>query len=108
MKILITGAAGDIGSRLVDFFQNDTEVELYTTALEDLLPSVNSQHKAFDIRDAAFIQWVKDIKPDVIVHLASMIQLPESMSRQEAFDIDVKATQSLLDVAVEVGVKSLW
>lgn len=107
MKILITGAAGDIGSRLVNFFQNDTEVDLYTTALEDLLPNVNSLHKVFDIRDADFIQWVRDIQPDVIVHLASIIQLPESMSRQEAFDIDVKATQSLLDVSIEVGVKKI-
>lgn len=104
MKILITGAAGDIGSRLVDCFQNDSEVELYTTALNDLNTNISSIHKSCDIRDAEFIDWVKDIRPDVIVHLASIIQLPEFMSREEAFDIDVKSTENLLKAALEVGV----
>jgi UDP-glucose 4-epimerase len=107
MRILITGAAGDIGSRLVDFFQHDKQVELYTTALEDLKPDTVSTHKVFDVRDAQFINWVKDICPDVIIHLASIIQLPESMSREDAFDIDVVATQALLDASIESGVKKI-
>ncbi|MGR6874093.1 NAD-dependent epimerase/dehydratase family protein [Pseudomonas sp. HK3] len=107
MRILITGAAGDIGSRLVDFFQHDKQVELYTTALEDLKPDTVSTHKVFDVRDAQFISWVKDICPDVIIHLASIIQLPESMSREDAFDIDVVATQALLDASIESGVKKI-
>ncbi|MFY0641369.1 MAG: NAD-dependent epimerase/dehydratase family protein [Bermanella sp.] len=105
MKILITGAAGDIGSRLVEHFNNDASVELYTTALNDLASHVSSIHKCFDIRDVDFIEWVKEIKPDVIIHLASIIQLPESMSREEAFEIDVIATENLVKAAIEVGVE---
>lgn len=105
MKILITGAAGDIGSRLVDVFQKNRGIDLYTTALAPLTGEVNSTHKACDIRDAVFLDWVKQIKPDVIIHLASIIQLPENMSREQAHDIDVKATEKLLEVAVDIGVK---
>ena len=104
MKILITGAAGDIGSRLVEYFQKDPSVDLYTTALNSLGSDVSSIHKSCDIRDNEFIQWVKEIKPHVIVHLASIIQLPDSMSREEAFEIDVVATENLVKVAIEVGV----
>jgi UDP-glucose 4-epimerase len=107
MKILITGAAGDIGSRLVDVFQKDETIELYTTALHSLASDIKSIHKAFDIRDENFIEWVKQIKPDVIIHLASIIQLPETMSREQAHDVDVKATQKLLDAAVSIGVKKI-
>ena len=104
MKILITGAAGDIGSRLVDYFQNDNHVDLYTTALNDLAKGIFSTHKKCDIRDDAFIQWVKEIKPNVIIHLASIIQLPVGMSREEAFEIDVIATENLIKAAIDVGV----
>ncbi|WP_283786296.1 NAD-dependent epimerase/dehydratase family protein [Bermanella sp. WJH001] len=105
MKILITGAAGDIGSRLVEYFQKDHSIDLYTSALNSLGPDVSSVHKSCDIRDNEFIQWIKEIKPHVIIHLASIIQLPDSMSREEAFEIDVVATENLVKAAIEVGVQ---
>ena len=40
----------------------------------------------------------------MIIHLASIIQLPDSMSREEAFEIDVVATENLVKAAIEVGV----
>ena len=104
MKILITGAAGDIGSRLVKIFSARTDVDLYTTALADLPFEANSTHAAFDVRSDLFLSWVEEIKPDVIIHLASIIQLPESMSTEEAHDIDVKATERLLKTSVKIGV----
>lgn len=105
MKILITGAAGDIGSRLVKIFSEQSGVDLFTTALAPLDYEANATHGVFDVRDQAFIQWVESIKPDVIIHLASIIQLPESMSTDEAHDIDVKATERLLALSMEIGVK---
>lgn len=107
MKILITGAAGDIGSRLVDVFQHNNGIDLYTTALKPLAKSVKSTHKSCDIRDPEFIDWVLEIKPDVIIHLASIIQLPETMTREEAHDVDVKSTKKLLDAAVMAGTEKI-
>lgn len=104
MKILITGAAGDIGSRLVDVFKQDSEVELFTTALGEIDGMDAGHHLSSDIRDAKLLEWVKKIEPNVIIHLASIIQLPESMSRVEAFEVDVTATESLLKTAAESGV----
>jgi len=104
MKILITGAAGDIGSRLVDVFKQDSEVELFTTALGEIDGMDAGHHLSSDIRDAKLLEWVKKIEPNVIIHLASIIQLPESMSREEAFEVDVAATESLLKTAADSGV----
>lgn len=105
MKILITGAAGDIGSRLVKVFNERDEIDLFTTALEPLLSESNGTHAIFDVRDDHFLTWVEEIKPDVIIHLASIIQLPDSMTTEDAHDIDVKATERLLEVSVNIGVK---
>jgi UDP-glucose 4-epimerase len=105
MKILITGAAGDIGSRLVKIFNKRSDVDLFTTALEPLNNESNGTHGIFDVRNDDFFQWVEEIKPEVIIHLASIIQLPESMTTEDAHDIDVKATVRLLELSVKIGVK---
>jgi len=105
MKILITGAAGDIGSRLVNIFSQRNEIDLYTAALTALPFEANSTHGAYDVRNDNFFEWVETVVPDVIIHLASIIQLPENMSTDQAHDIDVKATERLLELSVKIGVK---
>ena len=105
MKILITGAAGDIGTRLVKVFSERPDTNLYTTDLTALPHHANSIHKAFDIRSDQFMNWVKTIKPDVIIHLASIVQLPKNMTLEQAHDIDVKATDRLLAVSAQIGVR---
>lgn len=104
MKILITGAAGDIGSRLVNIFSERQDIDLYTTDLMALPHQANSTHTICDIRSELFISWVEKIKPDVIIHLASIVQLPTNMSLTQAHDIDVKATEKLLAVSAKIGV----
>lgn len=107
MRVLITGAAGDIGSRLVKILSTHENIDLYTTALEQLSFKSNSTHACFDIRNDDFFNWVENIKPDVIIHLASIIQLPKGMTTDQAHDIDVKATERLLGTSVRIGVKKI-
>jgi len=105
-RVLITGAGGDIGGRLVKILLQHEDVELYTTELRDL-PENASRHGIFDVRDDGFFTWLESVKPQVIIHLASIVKLPASMSREEAHDIDVKATEKLARTSVELGVEKL-
>lgn len=105
-RVLITGAGGDIGGRLVKILLQNEDVELYTTELRDL-PENTGRHGIFDVRDDGFFAWLEGVKPQVIIHLASIVKLPSSMSREEAHDIDVKATEKLARTSVELGVEKL-
>ncbi len=107
MKILITGAAGDIGTRLVSFFSKQKDVALFTTDLSRPRVTGDYEHKDFDVRDGKFFNWVKEISPQVVVHLASIISLPDNMSRKDAHDIDVVATEKLMATCVTVGVEKI-
>ena len=104
MRILITGAAGDIGSRLVNIFSERPDIDLYTTDLTPLPNIANNAHAIFDIRSELLMTWVAEIKPDVIIHLASIVQLPSNMCLAQAHDIDVKATEKLLALSVKISV----
>ncbi len=107
MKVLITGAAGDIGSRLVAFFNANDQVDLYTTDLKK--PSVEGDytHRDFDVRNPDFFTWIKEVSPHVVVHLASIIQLPSNMKTSDAFDIDVLATDVLMQTCADLGVQKV-
>ena len=106
LKVLVTGAAGDIGLRLSKALSVRDDVELYTTALEPL-DTIKSYHQVFDVRDEAFLDWVKQIKPDVVVHLASIVKLPAGMTIESAHDIDVKATEKLLQACIGAEVNKI-
>ncbi len=107
MRVLITGAAGDIGSRLVTFFANNKDVTLFTTDLTKPLVTGDYTHQNFDVRNPNFFEWVKEICPHVVVHLASIIQLPAKMLRSDAYAIDVLATKNLMEACLEIDVKKV-
>jgi dTDP-4-dehydrorhamnose reductase len=65
MKILVTGAAGMLGSDFCPLFSQEHEV--VATDINDL-----------DVRDPqAVLRWSKDIKPDLIAHLAAATDVDE-------------------------------
>ncbi len=89
------------------FFSKQKDVALFTTDLSRPRVTGGYEHKDFDVRDAKFFDWVKEISPQVVVHLASIISLPDNMSRKDAHDIDVVATEKLMATCVAVGVEKV-
>lgn len=111
MKILITGAAGCLGSSLVntlvDRVANNKELKVFATDIKENPFSETQQltYQRFDLRSNEFSAWVDKIKPDKIVHLASILQISKQMTRAMAYEIDVVATKKLLEQSVKLGVK---
>ncbi len=107
MKILITGAAGSLGRRLVEKLSTHVDCFLYTTDIKpNPFPNRSSiAYQKADLREDAFFDWVKSVQPHRVVHLASVLQLSARMTREMAREIDVAATERLLKTCVECDVE---
>jgi dTDP-4-dehydrorhamnose reductase len=92
MKILITGAAGQLGQALR--LELEPRHEVLTTDLEDL-----------DVRDLSALRaYVSAERPDVILHLAALTQVDVCEQRPEAaFEVNTLGTRYVTLAAREVG-----
>ncbi len=109
MKIFITGAAGCLGRQLIKTLCENKNIEVFAT---DIKPSpFSEQHNltycALDICSNEFTQWLTAIKPHKVIHLASILQLSKQLTRAKAYQIDVLATQKLLNCCVDLKVDKI-
>lgn len=118
-RILVTGAAGFIGSTLTDFLLSqgrevvglDSFDPFY--AEEDKLRNLESAagHRAFrlvrgDIRDAVTVgKLLADHRVDAVVHLAALAGVRPSLERPALYaDVNVNGTSVMLEESVRHGV----
>ena len=114
-KILVTGAAGFIGSHTTDYLLG----EGHTVVGVDNFRSGRRENLAAARRSPAFVLQERDIavpgaladlvaaeKPEAIIHLAALVSVPESIANPDLnFSLNVVASQLVAEAARRHGVK---
>ncbi|MBI2010481.1 MAG: GDP-mannose 4,6-dehydratase [Candidatus Chisholmbacteria bacterium] len=121
-RVLVTGAAGFIGSHVVDkllargtavfgvdnFSPYYAETRKQENLVEALKNHLFSLHR-IDIRDRSrLVSLVKKVRPWTIIHLAAEVGVRPSFERTaEYIETNIRGTQNVLAAAKESGIKHL-
>lgn len=106
MKILITGASGQVGSEVFNISDNEN----YGIYFEHEPKNLNENLLKVDIRDRDEVfSTVKKIKPDWIVHCAAATKVDWcETNKNQAWEINFGGTKNLADASKEVNSKFLY
>jgi UDP-glucose 4-epimerase len=117
MKILITGAAGFIGSQLSYKLWKDGNsiilLDNFSYGKEDnlIFPDKNFKDEIIkaDIRDKKIMEEIfQNNQIDCVFHIAGIAPLPDcQINPQEAIDVNVVGTVNILENARKYGVKKI-
>lgn len=118
MRVLVTGAAGFIGSHLVDRLLGEGEEVLGVdnlssgrlTNLDDARGSTMGKfsfHRV-DITSTALAELVKRQRPEVIFHLAAQVDVRKSVSDPvHDAEVNIMGTLNVLQAAVDAGTRKV-
>ena len=111
MKIIVTGGAGFIGSHIVELLLNKGhEICVIDNLVHGKMEHVDKRVTFYkiDIRNERLLEIFEKERPDILVHHAAQIKVPNSIS-DPIYDasINIIGTLNLLECAKKVGVKKV-
>ena len=109
-KIVVTGATGFIGGYVCKSLSNTDDIQIYACVR-------NSKDFVFDVAinlevdflNEGFERLIASVKPDIIVHTAALSQVDYcELNRDEAWKVNVAATEKIAFVAKEVNARLIF
>jgi nucleoside-diphosphate-sugar epimerase len=102
--LMVTGAAGEIGQALIDYFLQSQDDHLLTLDLNAIPTKGNGRvtHIQGDILDKnLFARLVTEYEIDTIFHLAALLSTRSEFAPELAHQVNVDGTLTLLQLAAE-------
>ncbi|KUJ81158.1 SDR family oxidoreductase [Ruegeria profundi] len=105
-RILITGAAGAVGTALLQLLGQRTDLEVIATDIREPsnLPS-NTRFAKLDVTSDDPQSVILAERPDTVVHLASIVTPGPISTRDLEYLVDVEGTRNVLGAAIAGGVQ---
>ncbi len=106
--ILITGAAGAVGSALLTLLGQVGGLKVIATDIRapDHLPD-NAEFETMDVRGDDPATIIGRVRPDVVVHLASIVTPGKSSTRDFEYAVDVTGSEKVLGACITHNVRRL-
>lgn len=108
-KVLVTGAAGFVGRRVVELlaaapneFDAVVAADIREVPATERLAGID--YRVLDVRDGAAIDRVIAEGIDAVVHLAAIVSPGGPAARAREFEVDVRGTENVLNACIAHGV----
>lgn len=107
MTVLVTGAAGLVGRSFLRMAAEAGEPVVATDLHRpDELPE-GVAFRTLDVTGDDAARVIAEVRPRVVVHLASIVTPPPGMTPEVARQVDVEGTRNVLSACLESGVQRL-
>lgn len=108
MKLLITGANGLLGQKLIEYYASDPSVEVVATAKGHNRNREGSYtYITMDVTNEAEVSSIVGMSmPDVVINTAAMTDVDKcEMEKEQCWDLNVKAVEYLIKACEGCGAK---